>query len=151
MNASNLRSYCWYTRHATDSHLSTSRSCSCLINPDTIYDQKPRAFWMSLGLLKFGGCAFSISASRLWNALLQHLKDSTSCKAFKKRLKTHLFRLAHWGFVDCDSNYDNVQHFRKFYEWKGRYINFNHFYYYYYYYYYNHYYYYYYSNYYHYY
>ena len=31
-------------------HLSTSRSCSCLINPDAIYDQKLRAFWMSLGL-----------------------------------------------------------------------------------------------------
>ena len=31
-------------------YLSTSRSCSCLINPDAIYDQKQRAFWMSLGL-----------------------------------------------------------------------------------------------------
>ena len=29
-------------------HLSTSRSCSCLIDPDAIYDQKQRAFWMSL-------------------------------------------------------------------------------------------------------
>ena len=38
---------------------------------------------------------FSISAPRLWNALPQHLKDSTSCQAFKKCLKTHLFRLAH--------------------------------------------------------
>ena len=45
--------------------------------------------------LKFGDCAFSISAPRLWNALPQHLKDSTSCQAFKKCLKTHLFRLAH--------------------------------------------------------
>ena len=49
-SASNLRSYCWYTRRSTDLHLSTSRSCSCLINPDAIYDQKLRAFWMSLGL-----------------------------------------------------------------------------------------------------
>ena len=31
-------------------HFSTSRSCSCLINPDAIYDQKQRAFWTSLGL-----------------------------------------------------------------------------------------------------
>ena len=45
--------------------------------------------------LKFGYRAFSISAPRLWNALPQHLKDSTSCQAFKKCLKTHLFRLAH--------------------------------------------------------
>ena len=45
--------------------------------------------------LKFGDRAFSISAPRLWNALPQHLKDSTLCQAFKKCLKTHLFRLAH--------------------------------------------------------
>ena len=45
--------------------------------------------------LKFGDRAFSISAPRLWNALPQHLKGSTSCQAFKKCLKTHLFRLAH--------------------------------------------------------
>ena len=56
--------------------------------------------------LKFGDRAFSISAPRLWNALPQHLKDSTSCQAFKKCLKTHLFRLAHWGVVDYYSNYD---------------------------------------------
>ena len=43
--------------------------------------------------LKFGDRAFSISASRLWNALPQHLKDSTLCQAFKKCLKTPLFRL----------------------------------------------------------
>ena len=42
--------------------------------------------------LKFGDWAFSI---RLWNALPQQLKDSTMCQAFKKCLKTHLFRLAH--------------------------------------------------------
>ena len=30
--------------------ISTSRSCSCLINPDVVYDQKQRAFWMCLGL-----------------------------------------------------------------------------------------------------
>ena len=40
--------------------------------------------------LKFGDRAFSISAPRLWNALPQQLKDSTSCQAFKKCLKTHL-------------------------------------------------------------
>ena len=45
--------------------------------------------------LKFGDRAFSISAPRLWNTLPQHLKDSTSCQASKKCLKTHLFRLAH--------------------------------------------------------
>ena len=45
--------------------------------------------------LKFGDRAFSISAPRLWNALPQHLKDSTSCQAFKKCLKTHIFRFAH--------------------------------------------------------
>ena len=45
--------------------------------------------------LKFGDRAFSISAPRLWNALPQHLKDSTLCQAFKKCLKTHLFRLDH--------------------------------------------------------
>ena len=45
--------------------------------------------------LRFGDRAFSISAPRLWNALPQHLKNSTSCQAFKKCLKTHLFRLAH--------------------------------------------------------
>ena len=76
--------------------------------------------------LKFG--AFSISAPRLWNALPQHLKDSTSCQAFKKCLKTHLFRLADWGVVDYDSNYDNVQRFWTLYEWKWRYINFNYYY-----------------------
>ena len=81
--------------------------------------------------LKFGDRAFSISAPRLWNALPQHLKDSTSCQAFKKCLKTHLFRLAHWGVVDYDSNYDNVQRFWTFYEWKRRYINSNYYYYYY--------------------
>ena len=32
---------------------------------------------------------------KVWNALPQHLKDSTLCMAFKKCLKTHLFRLAH--------------------------------------------------------
>ena len=81
--------------------------------------------------LKFGDRAFSISAPRLWNALPQHLKESTSCQAFKKCLKTHLFRLAHWGVVDYDSNYDNVQRFWTFYEWKRRYINSNYYYYYY--------------------
>ena len=82
--------------------------------------------------LKFGDRAFSISAPRLWNALPQHLKDSTSCQAFKKCLKTHLFRLAHWGVADYDSNYDNVKRFWTFYEWKRRYINSNYYYYYYY-------------------
>ena len=77
--------------------------------------------------LKFGDCAFSISAPRLWKALPQHLKDSTSCQAFKKCLKTHLFRLAHWGVVDYDSNYDNVQRFWTFSEWKWRYINSNYY------------------------
>ena len=94
-SASNLRSYCWYRRQSTDLYLSTSMSCLCFINPDAIFDQKQRAFCMSLGL-KFGGHrAFSISAPRLWNALQQHLKDSTSCQAINKCLKTHLFRLAH--------------------------------------------------------
>ena len=45
----------------------------------------------------------------------QHLKDATSCQVFKKCLKTHLFRLAHWGVVDYDSNYDNVQRLWTFY------------------------------------
>ena len=46
--------------------------------------------------LKFGDRAFSInSAHRLWNALPQHLKDSTSCQTFKKCLKRNLFRLDH--------------------------------------------------------
>ena len=45
--------------------------------------------------LKFGDCPFSISAPRLWNTLPQHLKDSTSCQAFKKCLIAHLFRLTH--------------------------------------------------------
>ena len=31
-----------------------------------------------------------------------------ACQSFKKCLKIHLFRLAHWG-VDYDSNNDNVQ------------------------------------------
>ena len=31
--------------------------------------------------LKFGDRAFSSSAQRLWNALPQHLKDSTPCQA----------------------------------------------------------------------
>ena len=79
--------------------------------------------------LKFGDRAFSISAPKLWNALSQHLKDSTSCQAFKKCLKTHLFRLAHWGVVDYDSNYDNVQCFWTFYEWKRRYTSSNYYYY----------------------
>ena len=77
--------------------------------------------------LKFGDRAFSISAPRLWNTLPQHLKDSTSCQAFKKCLKTHLFRLAHWGVLDYDSNYDNVQRFWTVYEWKWRYINSNYY------------------------
>ena len=43
---------------------------------------------------------------------------------------------AHWGVVDYDSNYDNVQRFWTFYEWKWRYINSNYYYYYYHFYYY---------------
>ena len=42
--------------------------------------------------LQFGDCAFSISAPRLWNALPQHLKDSTSCQAFKKCLRNTPFQ-----------------------------------------------------------
>ena len=45
--------------------------------------------------LQFGDLAFSKCAPRFWNALPQHLKDATSCRAFKKCLKTHLFRLAY--------------------------------------------------------
>ena len=48
--------------------------------------------------LKFGDRAFSISAPRLWNALPQQLKDSTSCQDFKKCLKTHLFRLTQYMY-----------------------------------------------------
>ena len=36
----------------------------------------------------------------------------------------------HWGVVDYYSNYDNVQRFWTFYEWKRRYINSNYYYYY---------------------
>ena len=59
--------------------------------------------------LNFGDHAFSSSVPQLWNALPQHLKDSTSCQAFKKSLKTHLFMLDHCGFMNYNSNYDNGQ------------------------------------------
>jgi len=45
--------------------------------------------------LKFGERAFSNYAPRLWNNLPQHLKDAPSIQAFKKGLKTQLFRTAY--------------------------------------------------------
>ena len=123
-SASNLRSYCWYTRYSMDLHLSTS----CLINPDAIYDQKQRYFWMSLGLDSNSEILLSPVVHRDY-VLPQHLKNSTSCQALKKCLKTRLCRLAHWGFVDYDSNYDNVQRFWTFHEWKWRNINSNYYHY----------------------
>ena len=129
-SASNLRSYCWYTRRSTDLHISTSRSCSCLINPDAIYDQKQRAFWMSLGLDSNLEIALSPLVHRDYGMRFHITWRILHC--VRPCLKTHLFRLAHWGVVDYDSNYDNVQRFWTFYEWKRRYINSNYYYYYYY-------------------
>ena len=130
-SASNLRSYCWYTRRSTDLHLSTSRSCSCLINPDAIYDQKQKAFWMSLGLDSNLEIALSPSVHRDYGMRFHNTWRILHRVRPSKCLKTHLFRLAHWGVVDYDSNYDNVQRFWTFYEWKRRYINSNYYYYYY--------------------
>ena len=64
------------------------------INPDAIYDQKQRAFWMSLGLDSNLEIVLSPLVHRVYGMRF-HMKDSTSCQAFKKCLKTHLFRLAH--------------------------------------------------------
>ena len=48
IHASNLRSYCWYTRRSTNLHLSTSRSWSCLCTqtPSTIRSKGPSG-WAS--------------------------------------------------------------------------------------------------------
>ena len=129
-SASNLRSYCWYTRRSTDLHLSTSRSCSCLINPDAIYDQKLRAFWMSLGLDSNLEIALSPLVHRdygmrfhnTWR-ILHRVRPSRSVS--KQTFSGSPIE----AFVDYDSNYDNVQRFWTFYEWKRRYINSNYYYY----------------------
>uniref|UniRef100_A0A669DHZ7 Reverse transcriptase domain-containing protein n=1 Tax=Oreochromis niloticus TaxID=8128 RepID=A0A669DHZ7_ORENI len=41
-----------------------------------------------------GDRAFATMAARLWNSLLQNLRSADSLIAFKKQLKTHLFRIA---------------------------------------------------------
>ncbi len=41
-----------------------------------------------------GDCAFDVVALILWNALLIDLYHAVSVDAFKKQLKTHLFKLA---------------------------------------------------------
>ena len=41
-----------------------------------------------------GKRASSVCASNLWNNLPLHVKSSASLTVFKKKLKTHLFRIA---------------------------------------------------------
>ena len=42
----------------------------------------------------YGARSFSVSAPRLWNELPSHVKSSQSICAFKRNLKTYLFRCA---------------------------------------------------------
>ena len=65
--------------------------------------QPPRPLRSSAQLLlsvpfthkKYGDRAFSVAGPRLWNALPISLKTAPSVNAFKKSLKTHLFKIAY--------------------------------------------------------
>ena len=46
-------------------------------------------------LRTFGDKSFEKAAPELWNALPESVKCAESINLFKKRLKTHLFRLAY--------------------------------------------------------
>ena len=48
--------------------------------------------------LKFGKCAFSIAAPRAWNSIPAGLRATLNTAAFKKNLKTFLFRESHSSF-----------------------------------------------------
>ena len=45
-----------------------------------------------LALRAYGDRAFSICAPRLWKSILLDIRKSNSISAFKKQLKTYLFR-----------------------------------------------------------
>jgi hypothetical protein len=45
-------------------------------------------------LKTYGSRAFCISASELWNNLPEDIMDSSAIDCFKRKLKTHLFKLA---------------------------------------------------------
>ena len=47
-------------------------------------------------LKTYGDRAFSVAASRLWNALPMDIKLSPSVSVFKNRRKTHLFRVTYY-------------------------------------------------------
>ena len=44
----------------------------------------------------YGSTAFSVSAPCLWNKLPMDIKCSPSTTSFKRKLKTHLFKLAYY-------------------------------------------------------
>ena len=57
-----------------------------------IYNISSMISWYFLAIIFHYFC---IDTDKALYALPQHVKDSTSCQAFKKCLKTHIFRLAH--------------------------------------------------------
>ena len=79
-------------------------------------------------LFQKGAVRIDIVISHLFSffASNQHVLDMPS-----RSVSKHTFcRLAHWGFVDYDSNYYNVQHFWKISKWEWRYISSTYYYYY---------------------
>ena len=46
--------------------------------------------------------SFSVSAPRIWNDLPDQVKQSKTVEEFKKKLKTHLFKLA---FQNCEAHW----------------------------------------------
>jgi hypothetical protein len=45
--------------------------------------------------VNFGDRAFYVCAPKLWNSLEKHIKNSESVATFKRKLKTHLFKIAY--------------------------------------------------------
>ena len=44
---------------------------------------------------KWGDRAFSVAGPKLWNVLIDKVKNSESLDCFKRELKTHLFQKAY--------------------------------------------------------
>ena len=66
--------------------------------------QTPRQLWYASSNLlvqpkanikSYGDWAFNIAAPRQWNTLPNHITDCDTVEGFKKRLKTHLFKIAY--------------------------------------------------------
>ena len=48
-----------------------------------------------VNLMRSGGTSFSHYATKIWNCLPLEVKESPSIHGFKKRVKTHLFKIAY--------------------------------------------------------